>query len=580
MMKKLLCGTVGVLVIAVAASANAADLPLPAPVIAAAPSWTGPYVGAGLGFRSSNTTANITSATFVGAFGPVNLLAGCIAGPPCALGEPFNGTSFRFAPYLGYDWQIAPRWVVGLEGDVGIGNQATSQNGGFYPTPSGLFGGNPDSFAVKTTWDASARVRAGYLVDPTILLYVTGGPAWLHIESTSNCNTSPGGGCAFGIPGPSAITDATTRLGGTVGAGIEAMLWANWMVRFEYRYANFGTISNTDLRTCPGCVPPFSQTVGYNVKVQTNTATFGLAYKFSDPLLASAAAPLVYKYNNLYNYAGPWSDPPAAPAVSWTGVYLGAGIGVRASTTTANLDSATSGGFDLVGPACNNKFMTGCYLSDPLNGTAFLFNPYSGFNWQFATYWVGGIEGNFGLADQKTTLAGQFAPGSTNITFSDGTANNTFSVRTTWDASLRGRVGYLVTPSFLLYGAAGPAWMHIEQASTCDSLLTTTPAVFAGTCAPGLLTPAGITDSTTKLGFTVGAGGEARLWSNWFLRAEYRYADFGTVRFTDVRTCTNAFITPVPGVSFGCGPITYTDELRVRTNTAIAGFAYKFNAWQ
>jgi outer membrane immunogenic protein len=577
-MKKLLCGTIGLLVIAVAAPAGAADLPLPAPVVAAAPSWTGVYLGAGLGFRSTNTAASITSATDSV---PFNLLAGCNAGNPCVLGEPFNGTSFRFAPYLGYDWQIAPRWVVGLEGDVGIANQTTSQNGGFYPTPSGLFGGNPDSFAVRTTWDASARVRAGFLVDPTVLFYVTGGPAWLRIESTSNCNTGAGGGCAFGFFAPPLITDATTRLGGTVGAGIEAMLWANWMVRFEYRYANFGTISNTDVRNCiPGCPGPFSETVGYSVKVQTNTATFGLAYKFSDPLAASAAAPLVYKSGNLYNYAGPWSDPPAASAVSWTGVYLGAGIGVRATTTNANLDAATSGGFDLIGPACNNKFMTGCYLGDPLNGTAFLFNPYSGYNWQFATNWVGGIEGDFGLADQKTTLAGNFAPGSTNITFADGNANNTFSVRSTWDASLRGRLGYLVTPSFLVYGAAGPAWMHIEQASTCDSLLTTTPAVFAGSCAPGLLTPAGITDSTTKLGFTVAAGGEARLWSNWFVRAEYRYADFGSVRFTDVRGCASPSITPVPGTTFGCTPVTTTDDLRVRTNTAIAGFAYKFNAWQ
>ena len=109
----------------------------------------------------------------------------------------------------------------------------------------------------------------------------------------------------------------------TVGAGIEAMLWANWMVRFEYRYANFGTISNTDLRTCPasGCGAAFTETVGYNVKVQTHTATFGLAYEFSDPLVASAAAPLVYKYRNLYNYSGPWSDhlrrrPPPGPALT------------------------------------------------------------------------------------------------------------------------------------------------------------------------------------------------------------------------------------------------------------------------
>jgi outer membrane immunogenic protein len=133
MMKKFLCSVIGCFVIAVAAPAGAADLALPAPAPVAAPSWTGFNVGAGLGFRSSNTNATVTSATTtVGALGPFNLIAnnGCNAGVPCTLGEPFNGTSFRFAPYLGYDWQIARRWVVGLEGDVGIGNQTTSLNGG------------------------------------------------------------------------------------------------------------------------------------------------------------------------------------------------------------------------------------------------------------------------------------------------------------------------------------------------------------------------------------------------------------------------------------------------------------------
>lgn len=132
--------------------------------------------------------------------------------------------------------------------------------------------------------------------------------------------------------------------------------------------------------------------------------------------------------------------------------------------------------------------------------------------------------------------------------------------------------------------------MRIEQTSTCDTSIYTVPFVMAGSCTPGLLTPAGITDtglltsagitdSITNLGFTVGAGGEARLWSNWFLRAEYRYADFGTVRFTDIRSCASPSITiPAPGgtATFGCSPIDTADDLRVRTHTATAGIAYKF----
>ena len=114
-MKKFLCSVIGCFLIAVAAPAGAADLPLPAPAPVAAPSWTGFHIGAGLGFRSTDTNVNVTSAsTTVGALGPFNLIAGagCNAGVPCVLSEPFNGTSFRFAPYLGRHLTNLPLFLL------------------------------------------------------------------------------------------------------------------------------------------------------------------------------------------------------------------------------------------------------------------------------------------------------------------------------------------------------------------------------------------------------------------------------------------------------------------------------------
>jgi hypothetical protein len=59
------------------------------------------------------------------------------------------------------------------------------------------------------------------------------------------------------------------------------------------------------------------------------------------------------------------------------------------------------------------------------------------------------------------------------------------------------------------------------------------------------------------------------LWPNWFLRASYRYAEFGTVSFnvTDVVT---------GGVAAGSTFITSTMDLKLRTHTASFGIAYKF----
>lgn len=73
---------------------------------------------------------------------------------------------------------------------------------------------------------------------------------------------------------PSAITDTTTRVGWTVGGGMEAMLWA----RGEYRYADIGTWSPTDARLSPGVGSTFAVTDA--IRIRTQTATAGVGYKF------------------------------------------------------------------------------------------------------------------------------------------------------------------------------------------------------------------------------------------------------------------------------------------------------------
>ena len=47
-----------------------------------------------------------------------------------------------------------------------------------------------------------------------------------------------------------------------------------------------------------------------------------------------------------------------------------------------------------------------------MNGTAFRFGGYVGYNWQFARTWVAGLEGDVGSANKTVTLNGVFLPGS------------------------------------------------------------------------------------------------------------------------------------------------------------------------
>jgi outer membrane immunogenic protein len=263
--------------LAAAPTAFAADMPSPAPVYAKAPvpvanDWTGFYLGAGLGSRSANVSEQTLSAAFNGS----TLLdpATCQV-VVCGTTQSLDHTAFRFSPYFGYNWQIGPQWLVGLEGDVGFGSKTSTINGVSLPGAGALSSINAqgDSFAVKTGWDASARARVGYLVTPDLLVYATGGAAWQHIDATSTCGRFSGNCDGF-----TNSTDTKTKLGYTIGGGIETMVWGHWLLRGEFRYSDFGTITNTDVRTDLPLTDVL--TASYKLRLTTETALIGAAYKF------------------------------------------------------------------------------------------------------------------------------------------------------------------------------------------------------------------------------------------------------------------------------------------------------------
>jgi outer membrane immunogenic protein len=152
-MKSLLAAVVGVLSLGGISCATAQSRATPAS------DWTGFYAGAGVGLRSTQIDASTISEVVVGT-GQDFLSLACSGGfgffPSCA-GQSLNSTGFRFDPYLGYNWQFATHWLVGLEGDFGIGNNLDTLNGMAYPG-GGIFnsGLSGDSFTVKAGWDERA----------------------------------------------------------------------------------------------------------------------------------------------------------------------------------------------------------------------------------------------------------------------------------------------------------------------------------------------------------------------------------------------------------------------------------------
>jgi outer membrane immunogenic protein len=226
--------------------ATAADLPRPVPVKAPvmAPvvmNWTGFYIGgnAGYSWGRNNTEVAGTSTIRTRQFRAFGLPAETLLSDVTAVGPAFVGTGSAnidgavAGGQIGYNWQ-AGAWVFGLETDA----QWTGQRGGstFCLTvacPVGSFFATAD---YKLEWFGTARARAGWLIDPSILLYVTGGAAYGSVKADYASGI-------FGLP-LVASSASTTRLGWTVGGGIEGKLSRNWSVKAEYLYVDLGRISS------------------------------------------------------------------------------------------------------------------------------------------------------------------------------------------------------------------------------------------------------------------------------------------------------------------------------------------------
>jgi outer membrane immunogenic protein len=273
-----------VLALTISTPLFAADMPVKAPPLtpaAAVYDWTGVYVGGEVGGKWTtdkwNTTCVDAGGAPLGTCGsPLSLIA-FPGAPDATAANTFKTSGLRAGVYGGLDIQVSPSWVVGIEGDwagykqsstvAGILGCSTAACTGGALVPFSLGG---DFTSVKFGDDYSVRLRAGYLVLPTVLAYGTGGIAFQRISTTLACTGATSPACLF----DHAETQNDTLWGYTVGGGLEWRVAPNWLLRGEYRYSNFGTLKSTF----------FAQSgdleVSANQKVTTQIATGGIAYFF------------------------------------------------------------------------------------------------------------------------------------------------------------------------------------------------------------------------------------------------------------------------------------------------------------
>jgi outer membrane immunogenic protein len=226
-------------------AASAADLAVPPPP-PPAPSWTGFYVGAHAGAAwQQRSFWSWTQPD--GFFDPldINRDGGSALG---GVGG-FQG---------GYNWQFAPAWVAGIEGDfswASLSDHRTvgplSQPGIIPILPHIFFPGTSVSMTANTNWLSSVRGRLGFVGWWNTMFYATGGVAWANIEYSAQ-TTSAGGNLI--VPGFQSNTSfTTTKTGWVVGGGAEWMATTNILLRAEYLYYN---INNGDVSASAPYSPP------------------------------------------------------------------------------------------------------------------------------------------------------------------------------------------------------------------------------------------------------------------------------------------------------------------------------------
>jgi outer membrane immunogenic protein len=243
--------------------ASAADLPAAAPPYVKAPpvapfSWTGFYAGVHLGGGSSNTDW-IEDGT------PASL-GGGTAGQRDA---SYHATGFLAGGQVGYNYQIG--WaVLGAEADASWANLRGSMFNCFPQFAAFI----AQSCSTRTDALGSVTGRFGAAFDRS-LLYVKGGFAWAHESHANPCMPIVAAVvCASG----NAI-NSDTRIGWTVGAGIEHAFARDWTVRVEYDFMDFGTRNESFLLIPPVAagVPPV---LTENIRDRIQMIKVGVNYRF------------------------------------------------------------------------------------------------------------------------------------------------------------------------------------------------------------------------------------------------------------------------------------------------------------
>jgi len=268
MTKFSLAGMTGLAFIA-AVPALAADLPVEMPAKATFAqrfTWTGCYIGmhAGGAWKSNDVTDPVLLVQDnINLGGP-----GFTTGGPTTVGLRENGAVV--GGQLGCDYQFPSNFVLGVEGAASGSTMKGTRVVALPDSP-------PDTelLTIKTDFIPSLTGRVGYAADHW-LFYGKGGAAWANSKYSITGNF--GGAGLFAPSVPFDFEGLGSRLGWTVGGGIEWAFAQDWSARLEYDYYDFGTQAVTMNDVNNGSGPLTFKSTMQTVKLGVNFHVWGAGW--------------------------------------------------------------------------------------------------------------------------------------------------------------------------------------------------------------------------------------------------------------------------------------------------------------
>ncbi|HWE21683.1 MAG TPA: hypothetical protein VG758_31660 [Hyphomicrobiaceae bacterium] len=244
-MKKVMVGVaVALALVTSQAAADGIDRRPPPSIAAPQPyvaplTWTGFYIGAGIGGGAVVTDVSVDDRVF-------NESLGLNAGADSVLGTVI----------VGWDWQIGPNSVFGLFADFDFFDFSHDHR-----ASDDLMRISHD---INNAWSVGARL--GWLSSPSTLWYLTGGYTQLDIDHSHRF---------FDLDGLNVSRDSQLD-GYFVGVGVDTRLAAsNWFLRLEYRFSDYNA-ATARITDDEGVID-----FRVNADPEVHTARLTLTYKFT-----------------------------------------------------------------------------------------------------------------------------------------------------------------------------------------------------------------------------------------------------------------------------------------------------------